>query len=260
MQAHAEGSSLLALQMGFNARNAVVACDLAAHGFTGPKNVLEGPYGYFRLFEAAGAPQRVAAELGRRWFIVELAYKPFPSGRATHGIVEACLALRREHEIEAAAIDRISVRVPPLVQRLVGRPSRVQMDANYARLSAAYLAARALLTGGVEHEAFTPQAYRHTPTQELAKRVVIDVLDAGANALTPVEVAIDLRSGTRYATRLDVVYGNPAKPIGVAERLVKFRRNCAAALRPPSPEATERRIAQLARLEELEDVAALLAS
>ena len=32
MQAHTEGSSLLAMQMGFNARNAVVACDLAAQG------------------------------------------------------------------------------------------------------------------------------------------------------------------------------------------------------------------------------------
>src|SRR5262249_29481016 len=39
MQAHAEGSGLLAMQMGFNARNALVACDLAARGFTGPRGV-----------------------------------------------------------------------------------------------------------------------------------------------------------------------------------------------------------------------------
>src|SRR6185295_3150418 len=49
MQAHSEGSTLLAMQVGFNARNAVVACDLAARGFEGPKNVLEGPFGYFTL-------------------------------------------------------------------------------------------------------------------------------------------------------------------------------------------------------------------
>ena len=35
MQAHAEGSSLLAVQMGFAARNAISACDLAAAGVDG---------------------------------------------------------------------------------------------------------------------------------------------------------------------------------------------------------------------------------
>ena len=42
MQAHTEGSMLLAMQIGFSARNAVVACDMAAAGIEGPKNVLEG--------------------------------------------------------------------------------------------------------------------------------------------------------------------------------------------------------------------------
>jgi aconitate decarboxylase len=254
MQAHAEGSSLLALQMGFNARNALLACDLAARGFIGPQNVLEGPFGYFRLFETAGSPARVAAELGQRWFITELAYKPFPCGRATHGIIEACLALRRQHLIDAAAIERVRVHVPPLVARLVGRPSRERMDANYARLSAAYVAARALLTGEVGHESFTEHAFGHAPTQDLARRLIIDVLDADANALTPVEVAIDLGSGARYATRLDVVYGNPAKPFAAADRLEKFRGNCAAALNPLAPEAIERLIARLVRLETLAGV------
>ena len=36
------------MQIGFNARNALVACDLAAAGLTGPQHVLEGPFGYLR--------------------------------------------------------------------------------------------------------------------------------------------------------------------------------------------------------------------
>src|SRR5204863_7741793 len=141
MQAHTEGSMLLAMQMGFNARNAVVACDLAAAGFDAPKNVLEGPFGYFKLIETSGEPTRVAQDLGRRWFITELAHKPFPSGRATHGIVEACLELQRRHGFHADAIDRVAARVPPLVHHLVGRPYQEQMPANYARLCASYVAA-----------------------------------------------------------------------------------------------------------------------
>src|SRR5499427_3404515 len=174
MQAHSEGSPLLAMQMGFNARNAVVACDLAANGFDGPVNVLEGPFGYFKLFEPDGSPARVAEELGRRWFIAELAHKPFPSGRATHGIVEACLALRREHRIAPDAIARVIARVPPLVRQLVGRPPREEMQANYARLCAPYVAACALRSGGIKLADFTPAAYRAAPTQALARRVVLE--------------------------------------------------------------------------------------
>ena len=164
MQAHSEGSMLLAMQMGFNARNAVVACDLAARGFDGPKNVLEGPFGYFKLIETDGEPVRVARELGRRWFITELAHKPFPSGRATHGIIEACLELRRQHWHPGR---RQSTASRPACRRScttssAGRP-REQMSTNYARLCARYLAARALLKGSVGSAGFhVPGVWRRS--------------------------------------------------------------------------------------------------
>lgn len=255
MQAHSEGSMLLAMQMGFNARNAVVACDLAARGFDGPKNVLEGPFGYFKLIETDGTPARIGQDLGRRWFITEVAHKPFPSGRATHGIIEACLELKRRHGDEFAAIDRITARVPPLVHHLVGRPPLEEMTINYARLCARYLAARTLLRGGIGLEDFTPAAYRDAQTQALAQRIAIEVQDAGdPNALTPIEVEIASRNGARQSARLEVVLGNPAKPLGRDAHLEKFRRNCKVALRHDN---VERLIEQIERLEDMADVAEL---
>jgi aconitate decarboxylase len=245
--------------MGFAARNAVVACDLAARGFDGPKNVLEGPFGYFKLFEPDGAPARVVQELGRRWFVTELAHKPFPSGRATHGIVEACLALRRAHRLEPDAIERVTAQVPPLVHQLVGRLPREEMQANYARLCAPYVAACALRSGAVGLDDFTPEAYRDAPTQDLARRVSIDARDAGnPNALSPVEVEIALRDGTRHAARIETVYGNPKKPLGRADHLAKFTSNCAAAAYPLPPENVERLIERVDLLEEVADVTELV--
>jgi aconitate decarboxylase len=259
MQAHSEGSALLALQMGFAARNAVVACDLAARGFDGPKNVLEGPFGYFNLFEPAGAPARVLEQLGRRWFIAELAHKPFPSGRATHGIVEACLALRRAHRLDPDVIERVTAQVPPLVRHLVGRPPREEMQANYARLCAPYVAACALRRDGVRLEDFTPAAYGDGPTQDLARRVSLEVQDAGnPNALTPVEVEIVLRDGTRHAARIETVYGNPKKPLSRADHLAKFTANCAAAASALPSESVERLIARVDRLEDVADLTELV--
>ena len=259
MQAHTEGSMLLAMQMGFNARNAVVACDLAAAGVEGPRNILEGPFGYFKLIESAGDPHRVAADLGRRWRIAEVAHKPFPSGRATHGVLDACLELKRQHAIVPEQIARIRACVPPLVHHLVGRPPKPQMEINYARLCVPYVAACALLRDTVSIEDFRDEAYRDVATQALAGRVAVEVCDAGdPNALTPVDVDIELKNGTRLTQRLDVVYGNPARPMTRDAHLAKFRRNCALAAQPIPPAKAERLIEVVDNLETLPDVSVLV--
>ena len=259
MQAHTEGSGLLAMQMGFSARNAFAACDLAARGFEGPKNVLEGRFGYFTLFETSGAPARVAQDLGRRWRITELAHKPFPSGRATHGILEACLALRQQPGFSASLIGSVTARVPPLVHHLVGRPPQQEMTDSYARLCASYVAACALLKGSVTAEDFTGQAYRNARTQQLAQRITMLTQDAGdPNALTPVEVEIELRDGSRHTRKIEIVYGNPDKPLSREDHLRKFRLNCQAAARPLPADAADRLIARVDRLEEISAVGELV--
>lgn len=259
MQAHTEGSALLAMQMGFNARNAVVACDLAGRDFAGTKNVLEGPFGYFELFETGGSPASIGKELGRRWFITELAHKPYPSGRATHGIIEACVELRRRHSLEPDAIRGVTARVPPLVHHLVGRAPKHEMTANYARLCARYVAAHALLKGSVRVEDFAADAFGDRQTQDLANRIAIEVCETGdPNDLTPIEVEIWLRDGVRHTSRLGVVYGNPAKPLSRLDHLEKFYRNCAAAARPIPRDRAEQLAACVARLEEVADIAELV--
>ena len=258
MQAHEEGSMLLAMQMGFNARNAVVACDLAAAGFTGPQNVLEGRFGYYRLFET-GNPGAVTATLGQNWRVEELAHKPFPSGRATHGIVDGCLELRAQHDIDWRRIERVTARVPALVHQLVGRAPNATMGTNYARLCAAYVAARALISGDVAFEDFSDAAYRDEPTQLLASRIAVLVGDVpDENALSPVNIDIVLADGKMHSLELDDVYGAPAKPMSRESQLAKFRKNCAAAAYPVDAASVEQLIERLSTLRTEPDVAKLV--
>src|SRR4051794_36711999 len=84
MQAHIEATPQLAMQMGFAARSAVTAIELARRGMPGPRAPISGPFGYFALFDGAADPAPFD-ELGRVWRICELSHKPWPSGRATHG-------------------------------------------------------------------------------------------------------------------------------------------------------------------------------
>ena len=262
MQAHTEGSPLLGMQIGFSGRNAIVACDMAAGGLPAPHGVLEGPFGFFSLFEGEHALAAVLDQLGEVWRVTEVSHKPFPSGRATHAVVDACLAFRGRLGLDRAgggAVEQVTARVPPLVHHLVGRTVTGDMDVNYARLCCRYVAACALLRGRVGPEDFRTDAIRDPGTLDLARRVDM-IVDANPdpNALVPVTVEIALRDGRSETERVEVMYGNPLRPMTRGAQLEKFRRNCEGAARPIPPEAAERVIAAVARLESLPDVTALV--
>jgi len=94
MQSHVEGSIVLPMQIGFNSRGAMNACDIAAMGLSGPRDVFEGQFGYMRLFEGTWDLQPTWDSLGKAWLVSELSHKPYPAGRATHGGIEGIMALR----------------------------------------------------------------------------------------------------------------------------------------------------------------------
>jgi len=259
MQAHAEGSPLLAMQIGFNARNVLVACDLAAAGITGPQNVLEGPFGYYPLFEGAWDLGPVLDGLGKNWRITEVAHKPFPCGRATHGVVDGILQLKRQHGFAAREVANVDCLVPPLTQRLVGRSARPDMAVSYARLCASYAIACALLNDTVDIADFLPNALADQRRLALAARVTLRTDDnPDQNALTPVRVAIGLENGTRHEIRVDEVYGSPARPMTRDAHLAKFRGNWGSGALPLAETAGDALVARVAALESLADVTELV--
>ena len=236
MQAHTEGSSLLAVQMGFAARNAIAACDLAAEGVDGPRQIIEGEFGYLNMMEAGHDLRDMINTLGKIWRITEVAHKPFPSGRATHGIIECCLNLRRDYDINTDDIAAVVCAAPPLFPQLVGRSPNEEMTPNYARLCGAYAAARALTHGAVEVSHFNSWALKNTSILKLAKRVTILINDnSDPNALSPLTLNVELKDGSVFSTSQDIVLGNPLNPLSRDEHIAKFTRNCASA-RPAIPQ------------------------
>src|SRR5215510_12244969 len=173
MQPHTEGSMLLGLQIGFNARNALIAADLAQRGIPSIENVLEGPFGYFGMIESRGDLSRVLGDLGKIWRITEVAHKPFPSGRATHGMLDGFMQLQAEHGFKASEVESAEARVPPLTHHLVGRPVTDTMSANYARLCGAYVSACALLHAELGINDFAEEQRRDPERLALGRRIKV---------------------------------------------------------------------------------------
>ena len=224
MQSHVEGKPLLPLQIGFAARAAVNAVDLAAAGLDGPRDLFEGRYGYLRLFEGEWDLAPVWRDLGRRWRIAELSHKPFPTGRATHGGLDGMLQLQARHGFTAADVAAVQVIAPPLIHQLVGRPDRPDPPVNYARLCLPFVGALALTRGTVALDDFTAERLADPALHALAARIAVVVDDnPDPNALNPQRVEIVLKDGARHAIDLPAVLGSPAAPLDRARHLAKFR-------------------------------------
>jgi 2-methylcitrate dehydratase PrpD len=259
MQAHVEGSPVLPMQIGFNTRAALNAIELATRGVSGPRDFLEGPFGYFTLVDPDWDPG-VFDGLGRVHRIAELSHKPFPSGRATHGGCDGVLSLREAHGFDVDQILEVRVRAPHLVIQLVDRPPSPDMAASYARLCLPYVAATALLQGTVDVVDFEPGALRDPRRHALAARIrVLHDGSAALNTLAPQRVEVDLADGRRLAMDLPAVLGAPGRPLGRERHLAKIRRAAGSGARPMPAAQVDALIAAVDGLEAVSDVRELVA-
>ncbi len=261
MQAHAEGTPQLAMQMGFAARSAVTAVELARRGMPGPHSPITGEFGYFALFDGA-ADRAPFDELGNSWRIAELSYKPFPSGRATHGGIDALQRLIKEDGVTADRVVAGRFLVPPLTARLIGRPATEQMTQAYARLCLQYVGAVCLRRGTVGLEDFSAAALTDPQTLTLARRLQIVVDDnPDPNALLPQRIELDLAEGRSVACSVDSVLGSPARPLAadVARAKCEMCWHAAPALPPAQAIALWNAVSALESLEDVRVIAALSA-
>jgi aconitate decarboxylase len=242
MQAHVEGSPMLPLQVGMASRAALMASDLAGAGFNGPRDVIEGQFGYFNLFDAPLAPrlaqvQKEFDQLGHVWRITQISHKPFPTGRAAQGALDGITSLQSQHGFVAADVARVELAAPPLILRLVGRPLKDNMDVNYARLCLPYLVATALLRptataskAAIDLNDFSEPAMSNVHVKALAQRVfALPNGHSDPNALAPQSLCITLHNGQSFGQDLPAVLGHPLRPISAAAQRAKFDHCCSHA-------------------------------
>lgn len=221
MQAHVEGSIALPLQVANAARAAVAAVDLVAAGLSGPHDALEGPFGYLALFDS-GDLARYAEGLGRTWRVAECSVKPWPSGRASHGLLAALEALGADGAVTADRVSAIELFAPPLIARLVGRPFDPGMTPGYARLCLPLLAALMLLDRRIDPRRFTPETFTDPAVAELAARLtIVDDGNPDANALGPQRVVVTLTDGSRIERAVPRTLGHPDAPLSPDQTAAK---------------------------------------
>lgn len=197
---------------GWGAMAGVSAAYLAADGFTGaPAVTVNDP-----------AVAHVWADLGSSWIIEDQYFKPHPVCRWAQPAVEAALALRQQHQIDAQEIESIEVSTFHEAARLVAASPATTEQAQY---SLPFPLAAALVRGQVGASEVSAEALRDPALRSLSKRVRLtedDAHNAAFPATRLARVTVNMLDGRSFASEDTEPRGDPEAHLGDEEIRQKF--------------------------------------
>lgn len=247
------GAMTKSLHSGKAASNGVLAALLAGRGYTAAPDSLEGRRGMFHVMSTKVDTEELVADLGARWEIFRNGFKPYACGVVTHPGIDAVRRLGSIHRVRPEDVERIDLRVHPLVLELTGKPDpRTGLEGKF---SITFAAAIALIEGTARQRQFTDETVRRPDVVALRDRVVA-AADLSLGHTEAVAVA-RLRDGRTLAERVTAATGTPENPISDTELRAKFLDLA----EPVLGHARAMALADLvADLESVEDVADLVAA
>lgn len=101
---------------GWAAQVGVTAALCAQIGFTGFPTIIDGENGFWKM---CGAPECrfdfIEEKLGEKWYVMDSAFKPYPCCRFLHHPMYLLARIIEEHDISPQEIERIKVKVIPII-------------------------------------------------------------------------------------------------------------------------------------------------
>ena len=137
-------------QVGEATMKGLMAASLAAGGFKGSADALEGTHGFLKGYSDAPRPERAVADLGTVWETMRIGVKPYPACRYTHAAVDGLLELQRRHGFAPDEVSAVTVGLHRNGIALVGVPLEAKKKARSiveGQFSMPFAAAVALLRG-----------------------------------------------------------------------------------------------------------------
>jgi 2-methylcitrate dehydratase PrpD len=260
-QSNIEGTLSVRLIQGFVSQGGVICAQLAKRGFTGPKNFLEGVYGYFHLYaKDRYNPEAVVDELGKRFEFQKTIFKKYPSCVDTYASTEATLDLVREINLAADDINRIDIKVTPYVYKLTGSEFKIRDNPRVdAQFNIRYCVANVLLRKNSKLEHFEAPLVRDPKIMEITKKIHV-MPDPALNKRgeTALEMQVLTKDGKTHKKSLDFPSGLPENPLTQEENMERFRSCISFSGGLLAQENIERLVSSVSELEGTKDVRSLI--
>jgi len=250
-QGRHDGALTKRLQPAFSTKAGVISAILAQRGTTGAKNVLQGKWGFFRLYHDHARdydPDRwgisLRDELGTRFEGVNLGAKPYPCVRCAHAPIDGALQLAMTHNIRPENVVEVTIYANELVKDTAGGPFVIRTDPEVdAKFSIPYTVAVALSRKEVTLDHFKENIIRNPELGKLAAKVKVVVdpeFEGSRSPVGPIKIRVKMEDGREFSNRVEFAKGHLQNPMSELEFYEKFRdcvRHCA---KPISEQNSER--------------------
>jgi 2-methylcitrate dehydratase PrpD len=198
----------------------VTAALLASEGFTSETSVLDGEKGFWRVVGSVDSNWAILVDqLGSRWMVDEVTYKPYPACRFLNAAIEMFIGLTAEHKINPHDVDEINVGLHgAALSKHMDNPSvESSVDAFF---SLPYLLSAAAFLGEPGPGWHSEAARRDETLRNLAGKVSVglepgsaetaaeDLKKFGHNVRMPSSVSITV-GGETFSDSRDYAYGDP---------------------------------------------------
>jgi 2-methylcitrate dehydratase PrpD len=193
--ARGDGGMVKRLHLGRASEAGVLAASLAAQGFTGPRTVLEGQFGFLRVFCTAWDEAELTRGLGEEFLVSTTALKRYPCHATAHAAVRAARELRAEHGFAGGEVAGITVTG---TERMIERHNITEpADLMLAQYSVPFSVALALCREARDPESWDETALADPQIRSLCRRVRL-VPNGAASTVT-----IALADGRRLERRAE---------------------------------------------------------
>jgi len=244
------GSMCKSLHPGRAAQSGLTAALLAARDFTSSEQAIEAPRGFAHVLSPRFDPAVITDGWGERYELMNNMYKPYACGLVVHAAIDGCIDLRRAHAIRPGEVERVELRVSPLVLELTGKKTpRTGLEGKF---SVYHAAAAALVHGAAGEAQFSADCVNDPQVVALRERITATVDPAVGR--TEAYVSIVLKNGRTRSIHVAHALGTLERPMSDADLEAKFRGLTAEVLAPAQIESL---IALCWRLNELDDAGAL---
>ncbi len=213
------GSMAKSLNMGRAAENGMLAAILAAQGFTGAKDALEGNDGYVQAASLQHNYEPITSGLGIPFEISRNTYKPFACGIVIHPAIDAALQLRREYRLHPEQIRSIVLRTNPMVLQLTGKQD--PQDGLEGKFSIYHSVAVALVRGYAGPAEYTTQAVTDPIVVHLRRQVVVQT-DPSILADEAI-LTINTTDGKTLTKHIEHAVGSQERPLSNSDLDEKYR-------------------------------------
>ena len=258
------GTMTKPLHVGRAAQNGVTATELAAKGFTGGADGLDGPWGFFQIFSFGNGfdPGRIVGRLGNPYSIVTpgVSIKPYPCGVLGHPSMDAMRKLVIDHDVKPENISAIRLRAGSNILNPLRYPiAHTELEAKF---SPAFMLSSIALRRKAGVREFTDEFVQSVPVQEMMARVETifdpDIEAMGFEKIRST-VEVSLEDGTQLVQEAAEQYrGGPDNPFTREELHEKFTECAGLVLPERAIQGTLNAVESIENLSDVNELVGLL--